>query len=262
MALAQRGRKHTVETKAKIGKGNRGKKMPPDFVARHAELMRHAYASGRLVAPFKGKSLAAETRAKIADGQRAHWASLSAEDRTAMVERRAATQRGIKRTPEQKERYKAATLKRMKERPETFQIFKDTSLEKDFGNWCEEKGVIYRKQCFITYDGEQHPFDFYLPEWNMLVECDGPHHWAGPYFTSNKGLSREEEFDEQKRKDDFWTNAATQLGYTIVRLIGIKSVGDEGSGTIEEQIIAWLDALGNEVNSSIHKTPTLPPEQQ
>lgn len=241
MSVAHAGRRHSDETKKKIGDGNRGKVMPREVVERLAQLARDEYASGKRVSSTFGTARNTEVREKISEKMRSYWNSIDAERRAIMSERKSRSMKGIKRTDEQKARYSESRLKSMEENPDTYKKMRDTSLERDFEYWCIAGDLACKKQCFISFEGKRHPYDFFIPEYNMLIECDGPIHWADPYFEPSDGISKGEYFEKQKEKDEFWTRAAIELGFYIVRLRGIKKVGDEGSGTIEEQIAEWLN---------------------
>lgn len=106
------GRKHSAETKAKIGAGNKGKiisQAARDAMRAKSLGRKHtpeardkmsAQRAGRRLSPEHiaaaaagqtGRRVTAETRAKISAANKAHWANLSPEERAAWLSRRAAS---------------------------------------------------------------------------------------------------------------------------------------------------------------------------
>lgn len=236
--VAATNRRHDQATKDKISAANQGKVIPRDIVEKSIIAQRLAYE--RNGHPLKGHITPPHIRAQQKIIAQKREDNYTPERREAINKAIGIGQTGIKRTPEQKIRYTAATLKRMQDHPETFKFLKDTKLEQDFEQWCVANAIQYRKQCFITFNDHQHPYDFYLPDFKLLIECDGPLHWAETWYEPRGGVTKTEAFAAQQRKDKFWTEAAIELGYLIVRLRGLKKVGDEGSGSIKEQMEQWL----------------------
>lgn len=76
-----------------------------------------------------------------------------------------------------------------------------TIPEQQFSQWLDSIGVEYVDQYRGVGNG--HPYDFYIPEWDMIVEIDG-------FFWHNK--------PEQKAKDIIHTKDALDRGYHVVRI--------------------------------------------
>lgn len=76
-----------------------------------------------------------------------------------------------------------------------------TGPEKHFEEWCKNKNIRYKSQWRKI--GNKHPYDFLLPDYNLLVEIDG-HFWHSK--------------PEQKIKDEKHTKDAINAGYRIVRI--------------------------------------------
>jgi len=77
----------------------------------------------------------------------------------------------------------------------------DTGIELTFERWCVENMLYYVKQFQIRKGG--HRYDFYLPHFNLIVECDGL------YFHSQ---------EKQILKDIKHSEDATKNGFGIIRL--------------------------------------------
>jgi len=79
--------------------------------------------------------------------------------------------------------------------------YKDTNIEIMMENIFIEKGIKYEKQKFIC----GYPVDFYLPDFNAVIECDGD------YWHSSE---RVKEIDD--RKNQMLINA----GFKVFRFLG------------------------------------------
>ena len=77
----------------------------------------------------------------------------------------------------------------------------DTKPEKDFKTWCLKHNFRFVEQWRKV--GNAHPYDFFLPDYNLLVEIDG-HYWHTKPKQHEKDL---------KHVDD-----AIKRGYNIVRI--------------------------------------------
>lgn len=232
MSAARQGYRHTEEIKQKIGDAHRGVPETPEAVENNKHAQQEYWAEHD--SPKLGVPLSDEQKEKQSKAMLAHEETLDPEFKERRRQWLLKAALGAKRTPEQRERYRQARLRYMEEHPEEWQRFSETKLEIEFKAWCDELGIRCEPQCFITYEGQKHPFDFYLPEYSFLVECDGPHHWELPWFATD---DPERFLQEQRQKDQYWTSAGTALGYRVVRLRGRNRIGDEGSGSIDEQIM-------------------------
>ena len=237
MAEARLGALHDEETKRKIGDAHRGVPETREAIEanRQAQLEYWKDKPGSNL----GRVFNDEERAAMVEGRMAWEQTLTPEYRAERRARLIAQCVGKKRTPEQRETYRRARLKYMEENPEVWQKFTETNLEIEFKAWCDELEIECRPQCFISEGDLSHPFDFYLPEYGVLVECDGPHHWEGPWWSCPDPKAV---LAIQIAADQVWTRRAEELGYTVVRLRGRNSIGDEGSGSIDEQMLKVLNA--------------------
>ncbi len=119
---------------------------------------------------------------------------------------------------------------------------KSSALEKETKNFLEEKGVEYIKEHKDKWLGLQR-LDFYLPQYNVAIECQGKQHFAKFYNT-------EEGFEKIKCND--------LKKYTLCKQNGIKifyyAKNDKRyiPDTYYDKIYFNLDELFKEI---IDKTP-------
>ena len=80
-----------------------------------------------------------------------------------------------------------------------------TKPERDFEHWLRENNIEFESQYRRV--GNKHPYDYFLPQYNLLVEIDG-HYWHSK--------------PEQKIKDRKHNRDAKRKGYDIVRIDTLK----------------------------------------
>ena len=84
--------------------------------------------------------------------------------------------------------------------------------------WCQKKRAL--------------PFDFYIPEYNIIIELDGPQHFIQ--------ISNWDSPEEQFKNDKYKEKCANDNGFSIIRLLQEDVCNDtynwlqELSNTIEE----------------------------
>lgn len=76
-----------------------------------------------------------------------------------------------------------------------------TGPELHFEEWLNRKNIRFITQ--YRKIGNKHPYDFFLPDYNLIVEIDG-HYWHSK--------------PEQKKKDIIQTKEAIAKGYFVVRI--------------------------------------------
>ena len=77
----------------------------------------------------------------------------------------------------------------------------NTKPEQDFVYYCQSNNIEFIEQ--YRHVGNGHPYDFFLPKYNLLVEIDGT------YWHS---------FPKQQLKDQQHVDDAIKKGYNIVRI--------------------------------------------
>jgi very-short-patch-repair endonuclease len=232
-ALATRavnGYRHSEETKAKIGVGNLGKTMSEGAIERQKAGAKLAiernggvgFNKGLKYDPIHGQKLSVIAKAR------------TEEDWGAKVEAMWEAKRNWVPSDQQRENHRNGRIKYMSENPQQIQ---NTGGERQIASWLESKGIIYRKQWTITPHG--HPYDFYLPDYNTLIEFDGRHHWDRVWFdvAGLTELEKQIRLDEYREIDAINNLKAGKAGYKVIRLQGWTTVGDApGLLCIEEQL--------------------------
>lgn len=228
MSEVHLGHMHTEEAKQKIGDAHRGKKLSEE----HIEGMRQRM-TGR-PGFFSGRTHSPETINLIRQRAKEREQSYDTTKKLRIAYRKSKSLIGKERTDEQKETYRAARCKWMSENPHKVS---NTSGERTIAAWLEERGIPFEQQYQIK--GLHHPFDFYLPEYNTIIEFDGAHHWHNPWWNV-AGKTAEEiaaRMEKQQVKDMKHTEFAQQAGYLVIRIRGKADVGDcKEWGTLEEQL--------------------------
>jgi len=90
-----------------------------------------------------------------------------------------------------------------------------TKPELAFAQWCEKNDIQYKAQFAVAWQrGWKKWYDFYLPDYHLLVEIDGVY-WHG------KGLSDSELNEQQNntRRNDIEKNKlACERGFNLLRI--------------------------------------------
>lgn len=110
---------------------------------------------------------------------------------------------------------------------ETFTKFlqgSPSSLELQFINWCNKTNIEYIHQYQIKESPLKHNYDFFLKNYNLLVEIDGDY-----WHLKEESIIRDSLFDEN----------AEMYGYNIIRFLG--STIKETKGKCFDDIIGKYD---------------------
>jgi len=227
--LARTGKRHSEEAKARIGAGNRGKKMS----AEATDKWRKSYA--RYIeehgSPMLGRDRGEAFKKKMSAIAKARPKELV----DAKVSQMLAARRGSKATPEQRERYSAARIKYMLENPDKLGPTKlfNTRPELEFEKELQDRLVPYRKNVPIG----GYLYDFLIND-DLIVEIDGPYHYDKNLYGSKtdpesmklEGLARTQAKDAKKDK------RASELGYKLYRIkVGGKLPDDWYQQLLEQK---------------------------
>jgi very-short-patch-repair endonuclease len=229
---AHLGKTHTEESKRKIGEGNAGKVMPREDVERRRLALIERYTNE--VHPNAGRKFDEFHSAMMSEVAKRREATYTAEQKAILNEKRGAPSRGLKRTDAQKETYRAARVKWMSENPEKVV---NTTGEKSVAEWLDQHRIIYKRQ-FVIPDFF-HPYDFFLPDHDTILEFDGAHHWWRPWFKvlGKSKAERDEMMRLQMEKDAMENLIAGLSGYRIIRIRGVADCGDSPEyGSLEYQL--------------------------
>lgn len=82
-------------------------------------------------------------------------------------------------------------------------LCKESRGEAEIAAWLDEHGIRYERQK--TFDGCRNihvlPFDFYLPDYNLLIEYQGIQHFNECFYSNKSGsLELRRKLDDIKRK--------------------------------------------------------------
>lgn len=213
---------HSQTTKDKIGQASKGRVKSEETIAKHRES--YLEAIERNGGGFAVGPRSQEMRDRMSEIAQTRDESEWRPKIDAMNEAR----RGVRLSPDQCEKHRQGTLKWMSENPK--RVF-NTKVELAFKSVLETNDVKYIQQFRI----ENHPYDFYLPDYNTIVEIDGPHHWKGPIWGVSGKTSEEKDaiFQKQIAKDARENMIAGIYGYSIVRLKVGSSLNDGPDGNFE-----------------------------
>jgi very-short-patch-repair endonuclease len=79
-------------------------------------------------------------------------------------------------------------------------ICNESKLENELSNFLNNNGINFKQLYHIEWLGSQH-LDFYLPQYNIGIECQGGQHFKSvEWFGGNDGFMKTKERDERKRK--------------------------------------------------------------
>lgn len=92
------------------------------------------------------------------------------------------------------------------------------------------------KRCINSETGYVLPFDFFLPEHNVLIEYDGRQH----EFTEPHGFYDEKYLEGMKKRDNIKTLWAKNFGFILIR---IRQKDHQSSGNLlfEQKILPFIE---------------------
>jgi len=104
----------------------------------------------------------------------------------------------------------------------------DTDIEVIFEKNLREREIHYEHPFLFKTDKHTHLFDFYIPEFNLLIEVDGD------YWHGNKGQLKSWQL-RQIEIDKTYTKAATKKDFRVIRFWG-SSIKKNCLDCIEETL--------------------------
>jgi len=112
---------------------------------------------------------------------------------------------------------------------------KETSIEIKIKEILTNNNIVFKKNFTVSFSGGNRFYDFYLKDYNLLIEADGD------YWHSNPLLFKILNEAQQKNKlnDEFKNELAKKNGYNLVRFweIDINKIGFES--VILNEIKKW-----------------------
>ena len=95
-----------------------------------------------------------------------------------------------------------------------------SSFEKKIGDFFKENNIDFILQK--TFPGlvykKSLKCDFYLPDYNAVIEADGPQHEKAIDFFCNEGLTPEQSFEELKIRDEIKNNYCFKHDIRLLRI--------------------------------------------
>ena len=77
-------------------------------------------------------------------------------------------------------------------------ICKESKLEREINDFLKENNILFERQKHFDWLGRQS-LDFYLPDYNMAIECQGEQHFmVRDYFNNEKELQKQINRDNKK----------------------------------------------------------------
>jgi very-short-patch-repair endonuclease len=203
------GKKHSEITKAKIGDGNRGKKMSEEAI----EKWRISYAEyiQEHGSPLKGRDRGPKFSALMSEIAKKRDPALVQEK----LEQMWAARRGSKATEEQRLRYSAARSKYISEHPEYQPKLFNTNPEQEFSKTLDLLDIPYTRSFHL----QNKVYDFLLFD-KIIIELDGPYHRTLGFYIS-KDATIEEKVEKLRgfvEKDRIKDQLARSQGFLIYRI--------------------------------------------
>ena len=97
-----------------------------------------------------------------------------------------------------------------------------SKLEKNVSKRLKKENILYVHRKTFDWLGKQH-LDFYLPEYNVAIECQGIQHFIGTNFGSNK-LTNEESLELVKKRDIKKNNLCKENDINLLYLTNRSNV--------------------------------------
>jgi len=90
---------------------------------------------------------------------------------------------------------------------------KETNIEKKIKEILVDNKIEFKKNFCVSFEGKKRMFDFYLKEYNLLVEADGDYWHSNPI----RFITLNETQQKNKANDEFKNYIAKEKGYNLVR---------------------------------------------
>lgn len=226
--LVRTGRKHSEETKAKIGARHKGKTRSPEEIEKWRESYKEFLVENG-GSPQKGYKRSEEFKDRMSEIAQNRPAELV----QAKVEQMWEARRGSKATEEQRENYRDGRLKFMADNPHKLpkQMF-NTVPEQEFALILDKLNISYERSFHLG----NRVFDFKVGH-NILIEIDGPYHrtlgfYLPPGSSDDEKVAKLMGFIERDRLKD---NLARQKGYFIYRIPVGQHVPDNWLNILNDQ---------------------------
>lgn len=112
---------------------------------------------------------------------------------------------------------------------------KETTIETKIKEILINNNIDFKKNFYITFDGKMRAYDFYLKNYNLLIEADGDYWHSNP----NNFTTLNEAQQKNRLNDDFKNKIAKELGYNLVRFWETDINKNEFENVFLKEIKRW-----------------------
>lgn len=112
---------------------------------------------------------------------------------------------------------------------------KETNIEKKIKDILISNKINFKKNFCISFDNNKRMFDFYLKDYNLLIEADGDYWHSNPI----KFKTLNETQQKNKLNDDFKNYIAKELGYNLIRFWETDINKNEFENVFLNEIKRW-----------------------
>lgn len=194
-----------------------------------AESLQSGYEQDRIKSARKGLKLSEEECIKISEAQFKFWQNISEEDRQA---------RSKKQSEIFSEREDKNTFSRKGSQAIRRAVDDGSKLEKVLIKEFESRSIEYIHHYKGIFGNSNLEADFFLPEYNLVIEVDGPSH-----FTNNFGTDK---YSQQMEADQKKNGLVLSQGSSIIRVQHHTALCKRDYRLIIESLFKTLD-INNEL---------------
>lgn len=195
-----------------------------------SESLKAAYDAKRITPHMTGKTWSEEHKRDLGEKQHKRWDKLTPEERERVSETH--RENFEKRTDKAEFSYKGACAIRQ---ASIYGSKSEHALAKLF----DQHGIKYIHHFKNLLPDTQLEVDFYLPDYNCVLEIDGPSH-----FTANLGTDN---YRSQMQADERKNGLVLKLGASIIRLQHRRTLYKRDHYNMFEVLKSVLPTLSNEL---------------
>lgn len=207
------------------------------FCAKHqipvmsaSESLKGGYENGTITNARKGVTLTDEEKLALSESQHQAWENMSDDERM----QRSEMQREIFAKREDK-----ATFHKKGARAIRRAADEGSKLEKFLMETFDTLDVDYIHHYKGMFGGSNLEADFFLPQFNTILEVDGPSHFASTFGV--------ESYNKQVEADQKKNATVLAMGASIVRIKHTKTLYRRDYNLILESLLPILKQLDNEL---------------
>ena len=90
---------------------------------------------------------------------------------------------------------------------------KETSIEIKIKEILINNKIVFKKNFYVSFNGKKRFYDFYLKDYNLLIEADGDYWHSNPLIFKILNESQQ----KNKLNDEFKNKIAKNIGYNLIR---------------------------------------------